>query len=122
VEGVMDGGMTHSSNIYIIVYIIIITKGLAVETEREGMARFKIGYIWLFFFCCYFQLIFVIVKPVGSHPPNGYNSPLREEDCLEGASAVIFFAFCGLSLLCVLCICPHSPWLTDVKRDQINNK
>jgi hypothetical protein len=36
--------------IYIIVYIIIITEGLAVETESGGVARFKKSYIRLCLF------------------------------------------------------------------------
>jgi hypothetical protein len=98
---------------YIIVFIVI-TKGLAVETERAGMGRFKIGYIWLGFFCVlcfvpvfcyYFQIVFVIAKLVRPHPLNGCNLPLRGEDRLNCASALIFifificifiFAFCNL--------------------------
>jgi hypothetical protein len=67
-----------------------------VETERGG--------IWLvgcFFFFCYFQLVFVIVKPVGSHPQNGYNPPPWEEDCLECASALVFLL--SAIFLCYAC-------------------
>jgi hypothetical protein len=41
----------------------------------------------------------VIVKLVGPHPLNGYNPPLREEDCLEGASALIFIFLFLLSAI-----------------------
>jgi hypothetical protein len=89
-----------------------------VEAERGGMARLKIGYIWLYFF--FFRLLFptcfCFCKTSGVLSPEWVQHTAERGGLFGMCFCVDFLAFCDLSLLCVLCM----SWLTDVKRDQIN--
>jgi hypothetical protein len=81
-----------------------------VETERGGMTRFKIGYIWLCFFVFFrlFPTCFCYCKTSRVSSPE-WVQPAAERGGLFGMCfCVDFLAFSSLSLLCVLCICPHS--------------
>jgi hypothetical protein len=125
----MDGGVTHSSNIYIIVYIIISTRAGGGDRKRRNckaqdrrylavgvlfclLFSFSFSLFCPFFaFCFFFFFVFCYCKTSGA------SSPEWVKPTAEGGGicfSVHVYLFCNLQF-CFMCVvgfvfCLHSQY------------